>query len=173
MSICTTCCQTDEDVFLICWCFFFLHVFSEVAVRWALSATVGLNMNPACSVSLGIYEWRRRSFFNYTNNEAHVNSLWFSAYASHDMNTWTYRESLHDNCTVSFEKTSIISYCIDTNFTAACQTKRAVLHVTEIYYSCFTFVQYNVHVYMFHLLTNLKQINHKKNYNNHSNHLIV
>ncbi len=38
--ICTTCCQTDEDVFLICWCFFYLHVFSEVAARWALSATV-------------------------------------------------------------------------------------------------------------------------------------
>ncbi len=26
--------------FFICWCFFYLHVFSEVAVRWALSATV-------------------------------------------------------------------------------------------------------------------------------------
>ncbi len=24
--------------------------------------TDGLNMNPACSVSLGVYEWRRRSF---------------------------------------------------------------------------------------------------------------
>ncbi len=34
VSICTTCCQ---DVFLICWCFFYLHVFSEVA---ALLATV-------------------------------------------------------------------------------------------------------------------------------------
>ncbi len=31
VSICNTCCQTDEDVFLICWCFFYLHVFSEVA----------------------------------------------------------------------------------------------------------------------------------------------
>ncbi len=27
------CCQTDEDVFLICWCFIQLHVFSEVAAR--------------------------------------------------------------------------------------------------------------------------------------------
>ncbi len=26
--------------FLICWCFFYLHVFSEVAARWALSATL-------------------------------------------------------------------------------------------------------------------------------------
>ncbi len=33
-------CQIDEDVFLICWCFFYFHVFSEVAARWALSATV-------------------------------------------------------------------------------------------------------------------------------------
>ncbi len=40
MSICTICCQTDENVFLICWCFFYLHVFSEVAACWALSATV-------------------------------------------------------------------------------------------------------------------------------------
>ncbi len=40
VSICSTCCQIDEDVFLICWCFFYLHVFSEVAARWALSATV-------------------------------------------------------------------------------------------------------------------------------------
>ncbi len=41
VSICTTCCQTDEDVFLICWCFFYLHVFSEVSARLALSATIG------------------------------------------------------------------------------------------------------------------------------------
>ncbi len=40
VSICRTCCQIDEDVFFFCWCFFYLHVFSEVAVRWALSATV-------------------------------------------------------------------------------------------------------------------------------------
>ncbi len=40
VSICTICCQTDEDVFLICWCFFYLHEFSEDAARWALSATV-------------------------------------------------------------------------------------------------------------------------------------
>ncbi len=39
-SICTICCQNDEDVFLICWWFFYLHVFSEVAACWALSATV-------------------------------------------------------------------------------------------------------------------------------------
>jgi len=39
-SICTICCQNDENVFLICWCFFYLHVFSEVAARWALSATL-------------------------------------------------------------------------------------------------------------------------------------
>ncbi len=36
------CCQNDENVFLICWCFFYLHVFSEVAAHWALSATVCL-----------------------------------------------------------------------------------------------------------------------------------
>ncbi len=54
LSICSTCCQTDEDVFLICWCFFYLHVFSEVAARWALSATVGplfnwfLQLNTLC-----------------------------------------------------------------------------------------------------------------------------
>ncbi len=35
VSIYSTCCQTDADVFLICWCFFFLHVISE-----ALSATI-------------------------------------------------------------------------------------------------------------------------------------
>ncbi len=29
-----------KNVFFICWCFFYLHVFSEVAARWALSATV-------------------------------------------------------------------------------------------------------------------------------------
>ncbi len=40
VSICTICCQTAENIFLICWCFFYLHVFSEVAARWALSATV-------------------------------------------------------------------------------------------------------------------------------------
>ncbi len=34
----------------------------------------GLNMNPACSVSLGMYEWRRSGFIYYTNTEAHVNS---------------------------------------------------------------------------------------------------
>jgi len=36
----STGCQTDEDVFVICWCFFYLHGFSEVAERWALSAIV-------------------------------------------------------------------------------------------------------------------------------------
>ncbi len=41
VSICTICCQNDENVFLICWCFFYLHVFSEVAACWALLATVG------------------------------------------------------------------------------------------------------------------------------------
>ncbi len=41
VSICTICCQNDENVFLICWWFFYLHVFSEVAVCWALLATVG------------------------------------------------------------------------------------------------------------------------------------
>ncbi len=35
----------------------------------------GLNMNPACSVSLGMYEWRRCGFVFHTNTEAHVNSL--------------------------------------------------------------------------------------------------
>ncbi len=79
-----------------------------------------LNMNPACSVSLGMYEWRRRSFVYYTNTEAHLNSRWFLASASHymkHMNTNTYRlwESLHENFTISFEKTSIISYCISTH----------------------------------------------------------
>ncbi len=34
------CCQTDEDVFFICWCFFYLHVFSEVAACRALLATI-------------------------------------------------------------------------------------------------------------------------------------
>ncbi len=42
VSIFTICCQNDEMFFLICWCFFYLHVFSEVAVRWALSATVDM-----------------------------------------------------------------------------------------------------------------------------------
>ncbi len=40
VSICTIYCQNYENVFFICWCFFYLHVFSEVAARWALSATV-------------------------------------------------------------------------------------------------------------------------------------
>ncbi len=48
VSVCTICCQTDEDVFLICWWFFYLHVFSEVVVRWALSATVHYSL---CSVN--------------------------------------------------------------------------------------------------------------------------
>ncbi len=30
----------DEDVFLICWCLFYLHVFSEVAAHCVLSGTV-------------------------------------------------------------------------------------------------------------------------------------
>ncbi len=38
MSICSTFCQIDKDIFLICWCFFYLHVFSKVAAHWALSA---------------------------------------------------------------------------------------------------------------------------------------
>ncbi len=42
VSICScTCCQTD-DVSLICCCFFYLHLFSDVALRSALSATVVL-----------------------------------------------------------------------------------------------------------------------------------
>ncbi len=45
VSICTNCCQTDENVFLICWCCFCLHVFSEVAARWALSATLVYRSN--------------------------------------------------------------------------------------------------------------------------------
>ncbi len=28
-----------------------------------------LNMNPACSANLGVYEWRRRGFVYYTNTE--------------------------------------------------------------------------------------------------------
>ncbi len=47
----------------------------------------GLNMNPACSVSLCVYEWQRCDFVYYTDTEAHVmNSRWFSASASHYMN---------------------------------------------------------------------------------------
>ncbi len=38
------CCQTDEDVFLICWCFFYLQVFSEVAGHWR-----SLRKSCACS----------------------------------------------------------------------------------------------------------------------------
>ncbi len=34
------CCQIDEDVFLICLCFIYLNVFSEVAARLLLLATV-------------------------------------------------------------------------------------------------------------------------------------
>ncbi len=30
-NICTICCQNAENLFLICWWFFYLHVFSEVA----------------------------------------------------------------------------------------------------------------------------------------------
>ncbi len=37
--ICSTCCKID-DIFLICGCFFYLHLFSEVAACWALLATV-------------------------------------------------------------------------------------------------------------------------------------
>ncbi len=33
----------------------------------------GLNMNPACSVSLGMYEWHRGGFVYHTNTEAHMN----------------------------------------------------------------------------------------------------
>ncbi len=101
--------------------FFWFGVVIQIAiwtsVCWILKTQKdGLKRNPACSVSLGMFEWRRRGFVNYTNTEAHVNSQWFSASASHDMTTWTYRlwESLHENFTASFEKTSIISYCTHT-----------------------------------------------------------
>ncbi len=45
VSICSTGCQTDEDVFQICWRSFYLqglyyYYFFAVAVRWALSATI-------------------------------------------------------------------------------------------------------------------------------------
>ncbi len=46
----------------------------------------GLNMNPACSISLGMYEWWRSGFIYYTNTEAHVNSVIFGL-----------RISLHDD----------------------------------------------------------------------------
>ncbi len=46
VRICTTCCQTVENVFLICWCFFYLHV------CWALSATVLLQWKCILSVQV-------------------------------------------------------------------------------------------------------------------------
>ncbi len=56
VSIFTICCQTDENVFLICWCFFYLHVFSEVVARWALSATIKKpKMKPVNLDGLGSY----------------------------------------------------------------------------------------------------------------------
>ncbi len=84
----TPCCQIDEDVFLICWCFFSLHVFSEVAARWALSATVQIRQgmkypsNEAQQVGAvggsvscsrapqsGYWRWRERyTFTPPTNN---------------------------------------------------------------------------------------------------------
>ncbi len=46
----------DDNVFLICWCFFYLHVFSEVAARWPLSATVKKpKMKPVNLDGLGLY----------------------------------------------------------------------------------------------------------------------
>ncbi len=36
VSIFTICCQSDENVYLICWCFFYLHVF------WSCSALSSL-----------------------------------------------------------------------------------------------------------------------------------
>ncbi len=68
-------------------------------------------MNPACSVSLGMYEWQRRGFVYYTNTEARLNSSWFRPL---HLTTWTNElrlwESLHENFTFSFEKASIILY---------------------------------------------------------------
>ncbi len=60
VSICSICCQNDENVFLICRRFFYLHVFSEVAARWALSATVDRTEEFCC-------HWRRmhNTFFIY------------------------------------------------------------------------------------------------------------
>ncbi len=37
------------------------------------------------------------------------------------------------------------------------QNISVVLHVTEIFYSFITFVQYNVHLYILHLLSNLNK----------------
>ncbi len=44
VRICTICCQNDENVFLICWCLFYLHLFSECAARRALSATIAFSL---------------------------------------------------------------------------------------------------------------------------------
>ncbi len=69
VSICSTCCQIDEDVFFICWCFFYLHVFFEVAACWALSATIHLSVYPTIHkpsrlfVCLSIYQSICLSFY--------------------------------------------------------------------------------------------------------------
>ncbi len=85
----------------------------------------GLNLNPACSASLGVYEWRRRSFVS-TNTEAHVNSVIFGLCISlHELAGY---ES-HFMIIFPFHLRKLASY---TNFTATCQNKSAVLHVTEI-----------------------------------------
>ena len=55
------CCQTDEDVFLICWCFFYLNVFCEVAARWALSATVPRPYFEIFAPHVHTQPWQRRS----------------------------------------------------------------------------------------------------------------
>ncbi len=51
----------DEDVLLICWCFFYLHVFSEVAARWALSASVDNTAEPmtraVTRTEVSLYVW--------------------------------------------------------------------------------------------------------------------
>ncbi len=64
VSICTICCQTDENVFLISGYFFYLHVFSEVAARWALSATVRMFFYRWCPLHVAVGRlWERSGWF--------------------------------------------------------------------------------------------------------------
>ncbi len=68
-----------KDVFLICWWFFYLHVFSEVAARWVLSATVySTIINMYMPVWRGQHE-KRMCRHTYCTETAHpvVTLIWY------------------------------------------------------------------------------------------------
>ncbi len=145
---------------------------------WILKRKKKLNMNPACSVSLGVYEWRRRGFVYFTNTEAHMNLRWFRPLQSHYLTTWTH-EHLQAVRVTSWEFYHFIwekpasNHTVYTeNFTATCQIKVWFTHVREyitLYYFCTVDVPFIYSIYC----PNLNKTNDKNNYYNYINHINV